>query len=105
MSEAQTGIVRKVFANDGAKGGCSVYLEGVDGPLYCNKPYKASDFVEGGHIKYVVKKTAGKGYVVEKARMLEADELPAQPAQPTHTAPPHGAATNAAKTAPKVSAP
>lgn len=69
MSEVQEGLVKKVYANDGAKGGCTVYLEGVDGGLYCNKPYKAEDFPVGVVVEYVVKKPAGKGYAIEKIRV------------------------------------
>lgn len=82
MSEVQEGKVRKVFANTKDKrGGCSVYIEGKDGALYCNAPYKAEDFPEGAIVEFVISKPAGKGYAVEKIRVK-----PASPDSPATSA-------------------
>lgn len=80
-NEVQQGVVKKVYDNTkNDRGGCSVYLEGVDGALYLNKPHKADDFQPGDHVRYEVSKKVGKGYAVSRIRVLAGDEI--QPSAP-----------------------
>lgn len=80
MSEVQEGIVRKVFVSE--KGGCSIYLEGGDGALYCNNPYKAEQFPVGSVVEFVVKKPVGKGYAIDKIRIKPEQPAIAKEARP-----------------------
>lgn len=75
MSDAQEGIVKKVYQSDKPRGGCTVYIQGVEGGLYCNAPNKAEDFNEGDTVRWIVKKPAGKGYAVDKIRVVTPEEM------------------------------